>query len=67
MNRPPRRTYDALQYLPRAPLTEYAKGSAIYSEKCDSLYLVAFGRVKVSRLTADGYETAVRIVPPCGV
>jgi len=43
---------------------EYAKGSVIYSEKCGSLYLVAFGRVKVSRVLADGHETAVRIVPP---
>jgi CRP/FNR family transcriptional regulator len=67
MNRPTKRTSSVLDYLPRAPLTEYAKGSVIYSEKCGSLYLVAFGRVKVSRVVADGHETAVRIVPPEGL
>ena len=67
MNRPTKRTSSVLDYLIRAPLTEYAKGSVIYSEKCDSLYVVAFGRVKVSRVAADGRETAVRIVPPEGL
>jgi CRP/FNR family transcriptional regulator len=48
-------------------LTEYAKGSVIYFEECGSLYLVALGRVKVSRVAAEGYETVVRIVPPEGL
>ena len=67
MDRPTKRTYHALDYLPATRLTEYAKGNAIYSGKCESLFLVAFGRMKVSRLVADGYETAVRIVPPEGI
>jgi CRP/FNR family transcriptional regulator len=61
-----RRTYDALHYLPRNPLTAYAKGSVIYSGKSESLYLVASGRVKVSRVAADGRETTFRIVPTEG-
>jgi CRP/FNR family transcriptional regulator len=67
MDPPTKRTYDALDYLPPTRLTEYAKGSIIYSGKCESLYLVVSGRVKVSRVVAQGYETAVRIVPPDGI
>ena len=63
MDRPAKRKYDALDYLPSKRLTEYAKGSVIYSGNSGSLYLVASGRVKVSRVAADGYETTVRIVP----
>jgi CRP-like cAMP-binding protein len=63
MDRLTKRRYNALPSLPRKPLTEYAKGSLIYSGSPDSLYLVACGRVKVSRVAADGYETTMRIVP----
>jgi CRP-like cAMP-binding protein len=67
MERTVRRTYDALNYLPRKPLTEYAKGTVIYSGSCESLYLVAVGRVKVSRVATDGCEATVRIVPAEGL
>jgi hypothetical protein len=54
-------------YLPSKRLTEYAKESVIYSGSSGSLSLVASGRVKVSRVAADGYETTVRIVPREGL
>ena len=62
-----KRAHDALDYLPRTPLTEYAKGSVIYSAKSESLYVVASGRVKISRVAADGWESIARIVPPEGL
>ncbi|HJT86587.1 MAG TPA: Crp/Fnr family transcriptional regulator [Bryobacteraceae bacterium] len=58
---------DALNYLPRRPLVEFAKGQVIYSGRCDSLYLVAAGRVKVSSTAADGCEAIIKIVPPEGL
>jgi CRP-like cAMP-binding protein len=58
---------DALNYLPRRPLTEYAKGAIIYSGNCEALYLVAAGRVKVASVASDGCEAIVRIVPPEGL
>ena len=67
MERTGKRMHDALDYLPAKPLTEYSKGSVIYSGKCESLYLVASGRVKVSRVAADGCEATVRIVPAEGL
>jgi CRP-like cAMP-binding protein len=67
MERTGKRIHDALDYLPARPLTEYAKGSVIYSGKCESLYLVASGRVKVSRVAADGRGATVRIVPAEGL
>src|SRR5215475_15896111 len=66
MERQAIRAHDALDHLPAKPVTEYAKGSVIYSGTCGSLYLVASGRVKVSRVAADGCEATVRIVPPEG-
>jgi len=59
--------YDALNYLPRRPLNEYAKGQVIYSGNCEALYLVASGRVKVGSVAPDGCEAIVRIVPPEGL
>jgi CRP/FNR family transcriptional regulator len=67
MERPAKPAHDALDYLPGRPVKEYAKGSVIYSGMCESLYLVASGRVKVSRIGEDGRETSVRIVPPEGL
>src|SRR6516225_11671219 len=67
MERPAKRAHDALDYLPAKPVKEYAKGSVIYSGTCESLYLVASGRVKVFRIGADGRETSLRIVPPEGL
>jgi CRP-like cAMP-binding protein len=67
MDRSTKRRYDPLDYLPRKPLTEYAKGSVIYAGNCESLYVVAGGRVKISRVAADGCEATVRIVPAEGL
>ena len=67
MDRPAKRAYDVLGYLPWKPLTEHAKGSFIYSGKCESLYLVASGRVKVSRAAVGGRKATVRIVPAEGL
>jgi CRP/FNR family transcriptional regulator len=67
MDHDTKRTHDALDYLPRKPLTEYAKGSVIYSGKSESLYVVASGRVKISRVAADGWRSIIRIVPPEGL
>ena len=65
------RTYhhpnDALNYLPRRPLTEFAKGDIIYSGNSQNLYLVAAGRVKVTSVAPDGCEAVVQIVPPEGL
>ena len=58
---------DALNYLPRRPLTEYSKGQVIYAGRCDCLYLVAAGRVKISSTAADGCEAIIKIVPPEGL
>src|SRR5215469_8083728 len=67
MHNPKKRTYDPLDYLPRKRLRAFAKGSVIYSGNCESLYLVCMGRVKVSQVAADGYETTIRIVPSEGL
>jgi CRP/FNR family transcriptional regulator len=67
MERTAKRAHDPLDYLPAKPLTECARGHLIYSGNCDALYLVASGRVKVSRVAADGCEAVVRIVPRDGL
>jgi CRP-like cAMP-binding protein len=61
------RPNDALSYLPRRPLVEYGQGEVIYTGKCEFLYLVTTGRVKVSSIACDGYEAVVKIVPPEGL
>jgi CRP/FNR family transcriptional regulator len=66
MERTAKGTHDALDYLPAKPPTEHSKGSVIYSGNCEFLYLVGAGRVKVSRVAADGCEVTVRIVPAEG-
>ncbi|PWU06404.1 MAG: hypothetical protein C5B51_12495 [Terriglobia bacterium] len=58
---------DALNYLPRRPLNEYAKGDIIYSGSSPALYLVAAGRVKVTSVASDGLEAIIQIVPPEGL
>jgi CRP-like cAMP-binding protein len=61
------RPNDALSYLPRRPLVAYSKGEVIYAGRCEFLYLVALGRIKVSSIACDGYEAVVKIVPPEGL
>ena len=58
---------DALNYLPRKALLEYAKGETIYSGLSEGLYLVACGRVKISIAGENDLETIIRIVPPKGL
>ena len=41
---------DALHYLTRKPLVDYAKGCVIYSGSSCALYLTVAGRVKVADL-----------------
>jgi hypothetical protein len=66
MERTARVTHDSLDYLPVKSPTEYNKGGIIYSGNCASLYLIGSGRVKVSRVAADGCEATLRIVAPDG-
>jgi CRP/FNR family cyclic AMP-dependent transcriptional regulator len=58
---------DPLNYLPRRALVEYQKGQVIYFRNCESLYLVAAGRVKLSSVAPDGGEAVIRIVPSEGL
>ena len=55
---------DALTYLPRKPLIEFAKGRVIYGghQPCESLYVVILGRVKVNNTGDDGCQIISRIV-----
>jgi hypothetical protein len=57
MDWPAKRVDDVMNYLTREPLMEFTKGSVIYSRECESLYLVAYRRMKVWRFAADGRET----------
>jgi CRP/FNR family transcriptional regulator len=56
--------HDALTYLPRKPLLEFAKGRTIYDvrQPNDHLYVVILGRVKISTTADDGCQTVGRIV-----
>jgi CRP/FNR family transcriptional regulator, cyclic AMP receptor protein len=62
-------TEDALTYLPRKSVQEYARGRVIYGpqQPSDKLHLVVLGRVKVSTKAEDGNETTCRIVCPEGL
>jgi CRP/FNR family transcriptional regulator len=57
---------DALNYLSRKPLLEFARGRVIYDpqQPSSSLYLVVSGRVKVATTADDGCQTIVRIAAP---
>jgi CRP/FNR family transcriptional regulator, cyclic AMP receptor protein len=63
------RVEDALNYLPRKPLLEFAKGRVIYDaqQPAANMYLVVSGRVKVSTTAEDGCQTIVRIVASEGL
>jgi hypothetical protein len=45
----------------RAVLVAYSQGEVIYAGKCELLYMVDTGRVKVSSIASDGYEAVVKI------
>jgi CRP/FNR family transcriptional regulator len=55
---------DPLTYLPRKAVQEFAKGQIIYGPKqrCDSLFVVILGRVKISSMGDGGGQTIMRIV-----
>jgi CRP-like cAMP-binding protein len=55
---------DALTYLPRKPVQEYARGRVIYEaqQPPTDLYVVILGRVKISNVAEDGGQTIGRIV-----
>lgn len=67
MNQPLGHLHDPLNYLPRRPLTRFAKGSVIYSGDCEALYLVASGRVKVTFQASGERESMMRVVRPQGL
>jgi CRP/FNR family transcriptional regulator len=55
---------DPLTYLARKPIQGFGKGRVIYGPQRPptALYLVIFGRVKISTTAADGCQTIGRIV-----
>ena len=55
---------DALTYLPRKPLHEFARDRVIYGpqQSSENLYVVILGRVKISSTAEDGCQTVSRIV-----
>ncbi len=60
---PQRQLEDPLAYLPCSSIVEYRKGEVIYNQDQASttIYLVIQGKVKVSRLAADGHQVVVDI------
>jgi CRP-like cAMP-binding protein len=63
---PQRQLEDPLAYLPCSSIVEYRKGEVIYNQAQASttVYLVIQGKVKVSRLAADGHQVVVDIYQP---
>lgn len=55
---------DALTYLPRKPVVEFAKGRVIYGgcQPSENLYVVILGRVKLTSTADDGCQIIGRIV-----
>jgi CRP/FNR family transcriptional regulator len=63
---PQRQLEDPLAYLPCSSIVEYRKGEIVYSQDQASttIFLVIQGKVKVSRLAADGHQVVVDIYQP---
>ncbi|HMD70229.1 MAG TPA: Crp/Fnr family transcriptional regulator [Bryobacteraceae bacterium] len=63
---PQRQLEDPLAYLPCSSIVEYRKGEVIYSQDQASttIFLVIQGKIKVSRLAADGHQVVVDIYQP---
>ena len=63
---PQRQLEDPLAYLPCSSIVEYRKGELVYSQDQASttIFLVIQGKVKVSRLAADGHQVVVDIYQP---
>jgi CRP/FNR family transcriptional regulator len=63
---PQKQLEDPLAHLPCSNIVEYRKGQLIYNQDQPStdIYLVIDGKVKVSRLAADGHQVVVDIYQP---
>lgn len=63
---PQRQLEDPLAHLPCSSIVEYRKGEIIYNQDQASttIFLVIQGKVKVSRLAADGHQVVVNIYQP---
>jgi CRP/FNR family transcriptional regulator, cyclic AMP receptor protein len=63
---PQKQLEDPLAHLPCSNIEEYRKGQLIYNQDqpSTSIFLVIDGKVKVSRLAADGHQVVVDIYQP---
>lgn len=63
---PQKQLEDPLAHLPCSNIVEYPKGQLIYNQDQPStnIFLVIDGKVKVSRLAADGHQVVVDIYQP---
>jgi CRP-like cAMP-binding protein len=63
---PQRQLEDPLAHLPCSSIVEYRKGEIVYNQDQASttIFLVIHGKVKVSRLAADGHQVVVDIYQP---
>jgi CRP/FNR family transcriptional regulator len=63
---PQRQLEDPLAYLPCSSIVEYRKGELVYNsdQASTTIFLVIQGKVKVSRLAADGHQVVVDIYQP---
>jgi CRP/FNR family transcriptional regulator, cyclic AMP receptor protein len=63
---PQKQLEDPLAHLPCSSIVEYRKGEIIYNQDQASttIFLVIQGKVKVSRLAADGHQVVVDIYQP---
>jgi CRP/FNR family transcriptional regulator, cyclic AMP receptor protein len=63
---PQRQLEDPLAHLPCSSIVEYRKGEVVYNQDQTSttIFLVIQGKVKVSRLAADGHQVVVDIYQP---
>jgi CRP/FNR family transcriptional regulator len=63
---PQKQLEDPLAHLPCSNIVEYRKGQLIYNQDQPStnIFLVIDGKVKVSRLAADGHQVVVDIYQP---
>ena len=55
---------DPLTYLPRKPILEFSRGKTIYDphQPGDHLYVVILGRVKITSIAEEGFQTVARII-----
>jgi CRP/FNR family transcriptional regulator len=63
---PQKQLEDPLAHLPCSNIVEYRKGQQVYNQDQPStnIFLVIDGKVKVSRLAADGHQVVVDIYQP---